>query len=288
MTLGVFVFELLDDFLVLALGAVVYSYTRQWFGSRRPFDRQVRQALNGVAFGGLAILLMLQGIPVEGGILIDARNVPIALIALFDGWPAGLLAAVLGAGFRLAWGGGAAIPGATGLLATAVAGGLAHAWARRDGGIRLRHVVGLGTVTFLIVCGRFLVAGRPGLTVLLHVGPSFLVLVVGGIALLGRLFHDVLARERAVELRTVALLANAAAHEINNPLAVVMGALELLQPNLVPGGPEARLLARALEGVGRIRDIVARMTRITRIEELPGDDGRLPPVLDIRRSSEPA
>ena len=35
---GVFVYELLDDFLLLALGAVIYSYTRQWFGGRRPFD----------------------------------------------------------------------------------------------------------------------------------------------------------------------------------------------------------------------------------------------------------
>jgi len=29
---GVFVYELLDDFMFLAFGALVYSYSRQWFG----------------------------------------------------------------------------------------------------------------------------------------------------------------------------------------------------------------------------------------------------------------
>ncbi len=285
---GVFVYELLDDFMFLAFGAVVYSYSRQWFGSRRPRDRRIRDVVNGLAFGALAILLMLQGIPAAEGILIDARTVPVALIALFDGWPAGLLAAGLAAGFRLLWGGGGTVGGAVALLATGVAGGLAYTWARRDERIGPRHVLGLSTAVVLIVCGRFLVVGAPGLAILRKVGPSYVILIVGGIALLARLFHDVRERERATELRAIALLANAAAHEINNPLAILMGTLELLQPKVTAESPEARLVTRALEAVGRIKDIVARMTRITRIEALPGDDERLPPVLDIRRSSEPA
>ena len=35
MTVGLFVFELLDDFLYIALGALLYSYSRQWFGDLR-------------------------------------------------------------------------------------------------------------------------------------------------------------------------------------------------------------------------------------------------------------
>jgi signal transduction histidine kinase len=288
MTVGVFVFELLDDFLFLALGAVVYAYSWQWFSGRRRWDARLRDLLNGLVFGVLAILLMLQGIPAEGGILIDARNVPIALVALFDGWPVGLLAAGLAAGFRLAWGGPAATAGAIGLVGSAVAGALAHGWARRDGGIRLRHVLTLGLAVFLLVCGRFAVLGAPGIALLRQVGPSFFVVVVGGIALLGRLFHDVRERQRATELRAVALLAHAAAHEINNPLAVLVGTLELLGPRVPPGSPEAGLLARAEEATARIKDIVARMAHITRIEQMSDSpDARLPPVLDIRRSSEP-
>ena len=43
---------------------------------------------------------------------------------------------------------------------------------------------------------------------------------------------------------------------------------------------------RAREGAGRIKDIVARMNRITRIEAAP-PQGLVPDMLDIRKSSEP-
>src|SRR5262249_11751873 len=122
MTVGLFVFELLDDFLYIALGALLYSYSRQWFGVRGVAERRAGQVVNGLAFGLLSTALMAHGLPMAGGVIVDARNVPVALIALFDGWPAGLLAAVVCAGFRFAWGGPGAAGGAATLLATAVAG----------------------------------------------------------------------------------------------------------------------------------------------------------------------
>jgi len=288
MTVGLFVFELLDDFLYIALGALLYSYSRQWFGVRGAAERWAGQVVNGLAFGLLSTALMAQGLPMASGVVVDARNVPVALIALFDGWPAGMLAALVCAGFLFAWGGAGAPAGAVTLLATAVVGGLAYEWARREGRVRPRHALALSAVVFAIVCGRFLFLGAAGLPILRRVWASYLLLTVVGIGLLARLFQDVLERERAVELRAVALLANAAAHEINNPLAVVLGALELLRTRVPADGLEERLLRRGLEAVDRIKDIVARMTRITRIERLPGDDERLPPLLDIRRSSESA
>ena len=42
----------------------------------------------------------------------------------------------------------------------------------------------------------------------------------------------------------------------------------------------------AREGAGRIRDIVARMNRITRIKPAP-PQGLVPDMLDIEKSSEP-
>src|SRR5262249_11474382 len=185
-----------------------------------------------------------------------------------------------------AWGGPGAAGDAATLLATAVAGGLAYEWARGDGRVRPRHALALSAAVFVIVCGRFILLGPAGPAVLRRVWPSFLLLTFVGIGLLARLFQDLLERARAAELRAGALLANAAAHEINNPLAVVLGALELLRGRVPPDGLEERLLWRGLEAVDRIKDIVARMTRITRVERLPGDDERLPQLLDIRRSSE--
>ena len=91
------------------------------------------------------------------------------------------------------------------------------------------------------------------------------------------------AERRADALRAVTQLANAAGHEINNPLTVILGRLELLGPRA--DDPELRRqLDTALAAAHRIRGIVERMMRITRLEtlDLPG---HLPSTLDIERSS---
>ncbi len=280
------VFDLLDDFLYVAVGALVYSYTRQWFDARRPADVRTRTVVNGLAFGALAVALMWQGIPAAPGILVDARTVPLALIALFDGWPSGLLAALVAGIFRLAIGGSGVVTGMAVIAVATAAGALVHEWARRDGRIAARHAFTLGAIVFLVEVGRFVLLGPPGIQLLQRVWLSYLLLSLGGIGFLARLFHDVLERERATELRAVALLANAASHEINNPLAALMGSLELLAARLPEGGHEAELVERALGSGERIRDIVHRMNRITHIERLPGQTG-LPDLLDIKRSSVP-
>jgi PAS domain S-box-containing protein len=89
-------------------------------------------------------------------------------------------------------------------------------------------------------------------------------------------------RERDT-LRSVASLAAGAAHEINNPLAVVMGQVQLLTDEVV--GPSRQRIAEILEAIDRIRAIVARMRHLTRVELMEGTPG-LPPMLDLRRSSE--
>jgi PAS domain S-box-containing protein len=93
------------------------------------------------------------------------------------------------------------------------------------------------------------------------------------------------ARREVDELRAATLVANAAAHEINNPLTVVVGSLELLQRRLPAGAPETKWIERAVDASQRIREIVARMTRITRVEASGSFPG-VPAMLDIQRSSE--
>ena len=83
-------------------------------------------------------------------------------------------------------------------------------------------------------------------------------------------------------LRSVASLAVAAAHEINNPLTVVWGELQLLARDA-----EARWsgrLAAMLEALERIREVVLRMNQITRL--VPAERQRhLPEMLDLGKSS---
>jgi PAS domain S-box-containing protein len=93
------------------------------------------------------------------------------------------------------------------------------------------------------------------------------------------------ARREVAQLRAVNLLSGGVAHEVNNPLGVVVGQLELLEMGLAPETREAHRVRQALEAAREIKAIVTRMAHITRIETASwGTD--LPPILDIRRSSE--
>ncbi len=94
-----------------------------------------------------------------------------------------------------------------------------------------------------------------------------------------------LARQ-AEALRSVAQLANAAAHEINNPLAIVAGQLEMLKGQSSDDPDTLTRIEKARAAVLRIQTILGSMARITRLERLDWSPN-LPPLLDLRRSGAP-
>ncbi len=277
---------------VVAFGLVFYSYARPRLDRLR-LNRLGRAAVTGLVFGGLAVVLMISRIQVSDGVFIDARSLPIALIALVEGGPAALAAALPAAVYRV-WLGGAGLgAGLVGIFGTAAVGTLVAAWARRTGGVRLRHTLMLSAAVYAVTALSFLVLGARGLALFAPVWLPLLVLAVAGIGGVGRLLTDIAeaqtaeaARREAAALRAVTLLARAAAHEINNPLTVVMGGLGFLARHLSSDGEDAKWVQRAQQGAGRIKDIVSRMNQITRIEAGPSQ-GSVPDMLDIRKSSEP-
>jgi PAS domain S-box-containing protein len=95
------------------------------------------------------------------------------------------------------------------------------------------------------------------------------------------------AEREAESLRSVTKLANAAAHEINNPLTVVSGNLQLLTERLGDRPELTRYLERGDRAVRQIAEMISHMTRITRLTPLTGVDTGGVPTLDLRRSSEP-
>jgi PAS domain S-box-containing protein len=96
------------------------------------------------------------------------------------------------------------------------------------------------------------------------------------------------AQRRTEALRSATLLAGAAAHEINNPLSVIIGRTQMLMEAVEAASPLRRHLQAVLWAAEKIQDIVVRMAQITRIEVAPEREG-LPAILDIRRSvGEPA
>ncbi len=95
------------------------------------------------------------------------------------------------------------------------------------------------------------------------------------------------AHQEAAQLRSVNLLAQAASHEINNPLAVIVGYLQLLGDRAQSGTQEARWLGMSLEAAGRIQEAVARLRRIVRVESTK-PTGAAPAMLDTQKSTVPA
>jgi nitrogen-specific signal transduction histidine kinase len=96
------------------------------------------------------------------------------------------------------------------------------------------------------------------------------------------------AEREAESLRSVTKLANAAAHEINNPLTVVGGNLQLLAEKVSDRPELARYFERGQRAVGQIAEMISHMTRITRLTPLTGLETGGVPTLDLRRSSDPA
>ena len=94
------------------------------------------------------------------------------------------------------------------------------------------------------------------------------------------------ARREAASLRSVNLLAQAAAHEINNPLAIIMGYTQMLEDRLPPGTEESGWTHTCRNAAARIRDAVGRLSRIVRVESTQ-PSGTVPPILDMERSTSP-
>ena len=364
--------------------------------------------MSGAVFGGIALLLMISRIEIAPGVFIDARAVPVALIGLFEGWPAALLAAGVASVYRVWLGGSGATAGVVSLLLTAIAGGLVHALARRAGRLGARHVLLLTVLTYLTTVAGFTVLGQRGLRLFAPLWLAYLVMVVIGVGMLARLLRDVTeqhvlfatqhryraildeatdairiqdprrqiildanradcelagytreeligrgarefwpgapeasrpgapagavtrafgvsfrkrsgevvlvdstrrtveyegrryeiiiyrdagdrlavetAQREAAELRAATLLARAAAHEIHNPLAVILGYLQLMRPRLAGDSKEAGWVQQMTEAAGRIQASVGRLTSLVRIESTTSA-GDAPVMLDSRRSA---
>ena len=89
------------------------------------------------------------------------------------------------------------------------------------------------------------------------------------------------AERESASLRAVTQLANAAAHEINNPLSVITGQLHFLAKD--PAVPAARV-AQIESAALRIREIVLQMLHLTKLE-LAKQFHDQPEMLDLDRSS---
>ncbi len=285
------VHHIIEALGILVCGLIFYSYAYRWFARARVVAAY-RGLVTGVAFGAITVALMIARIEIQPGVAMDARHTPVALIGLFEGVTAGLSAAGMAALYRAWMGGPGALPGIAALLAVGLAAGLMGRRAVTRGGVGSKQSAALAAITYAITAASFLSLGATGRRLFAEQWWELLAADVVGIGLAARLFVDVVERERrdaaereAAALKSVAALANAAAHEINNPLTAVVGHLDLLAQQLPAGTTEAEWVKRGRDASMRIAEIVARMRHITRLETVE-PHGPLPEILDIEKSSE--
>ena len=98
-------------------------------------------------------------------------------------------------------------------------------------------------------------------------------------------FIDITEQKAADELRSMARLAHAAAHEINNPLTLVLGRLTMLREDPTLGLEARGRIAQILAAAERIREIVVDMNHLTRVQLFEHAGRGLPEMIDIRKSA---
>ena len=86
-------------------------------------------------------------------------------------------------------------------------------------------------------------------------------------------------------LRSIATLAVAASHEINNPLMALIASLELLEKTQTLDAYGHARLRVALTAAWQIKEKVGQLGRITRFELAAGGPD-LPSMLDLEKSSQ--
>jgi len=96
---------------------------------------------------------------------------------------------------------------------------------------------------------------------------------------------DITEQRAADELRSMAKLANAAAHEINNPLTLVLGRLVMLRDDPGLSAETREWIVQIYTAAERIREIVVDMNHITRVQLFEHAGRGLPEMIDIRRSA---
>src|SRR5690606_16579448 len=92
-------------------------------------------------------------------------------------------------------------------------------------------------------------------------------------------------RERAARHAMIVELAGAAAHELNQPLTVVLGYAQLLAKRVEPGSATARQLALLRQEAERMAEIVRKLAQVTRYETVEYVEGAM--IVDLDRASPP-
>ena len=179
------IIALIHGVSLLALMAIAFGQVER----QQHWPRGLRSVVQGAIFGCGAIIAMMAPARIGDGLMVDARALIVAFAAAFGGWPAALVAASIGAGYRLWLGGMGAIPGAAGIAVAAMLGLGWRYFLRPKTRVKARHLVVLGLVVSCYLFTGTVMGYSTMATLIGIIGPYMLAASVFASVLLG-LFVD--------------------------------------------------------------------------------------------------
>lgn len=182
--------------MLVALSIISGFVYNRWRGST-----DMGAILQGVLFGIVAILGMLNPLVLTEGLVFDGRSVVISLCALFFGPVAGVISAVMAIVLRVFQGGIGAVMGVSVITASATIG-IVYYYRRkhRDRRITTKFLLGFGLIvhTTMLAC-TFLLPKENAIIVLKNVGFAIIVFYPLATILIGKILHDQEIKIQSVE-----------------------------------------------------------------------------------------
>lgn len=234
---------LIQGISLLALMAIAFGMVE-----RQDWPQSARSIIQGAIFGTGAIIGMMTPARIGDGVMVDARAIIIGFAAAFGGWPAALVAVMLGGGYRLWLGGMGAVPGAVGIVVAALLGLSWRYFMRPRGRIKARHLFVLGLVVSCYLLTGIVLGYASMWTLISLIGPYMVTASVFASVLLG-LFVD-------RELNQIAREQHWKAGALTDPLTALPNrrAFERGMAALRPADKEAALLIIDLDHFKTVND----------------------------------
>ncbi|MDY0398232.1 MAG: LytS/YhcK type 5TM receptor domain-containing protein [Desulfuromonas thiophila] len=233
--------------LLVALSVLSGFIDKRWDRNRRS-----GQLLQGLLFGGAAVLGMLRPLVAGPGLIFDGRSVMISLCALFFGPVAGSIASLLPLGLRLQLGGIGTLVGCLVILSSMTLGWLGHRRLRRSGALpSTRQLYAFGLLVHLAMMALMLtLPAELAWTVEKTIGPPVLLFYPLATILVGKILTDQLTarsalqtlqrQTRELQQRNVELerFNHTISHDLKSPLVTSMAFLSFLEQDLASDNHE--------------------------------------------------
>ncbi len=182
--------------LLVALSVVSTFIEKRWKRNTR-----LGMLLQGLLFGGIAVLGMLRAVHLDAGVIFDGRTIVLSLCALFFGPRVASVAGVMTTVCRIFIGGSGTIPGLLAILISIVIGLLARFRCKSE--VEASSIQGLylfGLVVHLAILASMLIMlGFVGPSIVMQIGIPMLLLHPIATVLAGKVLSDQVDANRILD-----------------------------------------------------------------------------------------